>query len=362
MKTSSLKNLYKLVPILALSLVTTLSLSGRVSAASLSLTRNSVVDTGSYYVGDNPGPTWTDLEAGFSSGSIDDSLVMNEVPYPAYYRGWSFNFSSICEQASPTTLTITNHVSGGDQVDPTEDLGTSLALSGQSSLPVMSRSHGTDGALFGIPGEVTLIGDDNNNVVLAIPGGVDVVIEYDVSSLSIADLSNLVDTWMVDPENNSINSPVVSAPIATLTYDDSACATPDPDPTPTTTTTTTTLYCPSPGDTTQVLSADGDCDGDGITNKEEGYDPDGDGNPSTGTPSVDTDGDGTPDYLDTDSDNDKLLDKDEGTKDSDGDGIPDFRDPATKARLAETGENLIPLLSLIVLSLGGGVVVRKVRG
>ena len=58
-----------------------------------------------------------------------------------------------------------------------------------------------------------------------------------------------------------------------------------------------------------------DSDGDGIDNDTEGW--------SAGT---DTDGDGTPDYLDTDSDDDGLLDIDEGTDDGDGDGDGNWRD------------------------------------
>jgi fibro-slime domain-containing protein len=51
---------------------------------------------------------------------------------------------------------------------------------------------------------------------------------------------------------------------------------------------------------------------------------------------VDTDNDGTPDFLDTDSDNDDILDKVEGTGDSDNDGIPNYMDainnlPATSS-------------------------------
>jgi len=42
--------------------------------------------------------------------------------------------------------------------------------------------------------------------------------------------------------------------------------------------------------------------------------------------SLDTDLDGTPDFLDTDSDNDTVPDSIEGTVDTDADGIPDFRD------------------------------------
>jgi len=41
---------------------------------------------------------------------------------------------------------------------------------------------------------------------------------------------------------------------------------------------------------------------------------------------TDSDGDGVPDYIDRDSDNDGILDIDEGTGDDDGDGIPNFQD------------------------------------
>mgnify|MGYP006288393311 FL=1 len=70
-----------------------------------------------------------------------------------------------------------------------------------------------------------------------------------------------------------------------------------------------------------VVTCD-DADGDGICDEDEGRQFD-----------VDTDGDGTPDYRDTDSDNDGIDDSVElgttpGTTpvDSDGDSIPDFRD------------------------------------
>ena len=61
----------------------------------------------------------------------------------------------------------------------------------------------------------------------------------------------------------------------------------------------------------------GDCDNDGLSNAIEGI--------------VDTDGDGTPDFRDSDSDNDGITDAQEkGTgstpRDTDGDGTPDFRD------------------------------------
>lgn len=62
-----------------------------------------------------------------------------------------------------------------------------------------------------------------------------------------------------------------------------------------------------------------DSDGDGISDADEGRWDDGGAR--------DSDGDGTPDYLDTDSDNDGLTDKQEGTEDWDKDGIPNSIDP-----------------------------------
>ena len=47
---------------------------------------------------------------------------------------------------------------------------------------------------------------------------------------------------------------------------------------------------------------------------------------SASSPFSDTDGDGTPNYLDTDSDNDGIDDSVEGTTDTDGDGIPNYLD------------------------------------
>ena len=69
----------------------------------------------------------------------------------------------------------------------------------------------------------------------------------------------------------------------------------------------------------------GDTDMDGISDFHEGR---------SGGMSTDTDGDGAPDYLDPDSDNDGILDRDEAGDadpitspvDSDFDGVPDFRD------------------------------------
>ncbi len=84
----------------------------------------------------------------------------------------------------------------------------------------------------------------------------------------------------------------------------------------------------------------GDPDGDHLTNADEtlaGTDPhnadsDHDGiaddievGDDLGTPR-DSDGDGTIDALDTDSDDDGLLDADEGSLDTDSDGLPDYRD------------------------------------
>ena len=78
------------------------------------------------------------------------------------------------------------------------------------------------------------------------------------------------------------------------------------------------------------LEGDGDSDRDGVSNDKE-WDADGDGQGPD-----DSDGDGTPDYLDTDDDNDGFLTRDEDydrsgspyDDDRDGDGIPDYLDPA----------------------------------
>ena len=66
-----------------------------------------------------------------------------------------------------------------------------------------------------------------------------------------------------------------------------------------------------------------DADGDGLPDDAEGKD-------APGGP-IDSDGDGVPDYQDTDSDNDGILDGDEGTGDVDADGIPDVTDPINSA-------------------------------
>ncbi len=75
---------------------------------------------------------------------------------------------------------------------------------------------------------------------------------------------------------------------------------------------------------------DTDSDGDGILDKDEA------GDTNVVTPPIDSDGDGKPDFLDLDSDNDGLLDADEVTKhktsptksDTDGDGYTDFEEIA----------------------------------
>ena len=68
---------------------------------------------------------------------------------------------------------------------------------------------------------------------------------------------------------------------------------------------------------------DDDDDGDGVDSLNERADQDLDGDPSD---ALDFDGDGTPDYLDTDDDNDGLLTINEGLKDTDRDGTPDYHD------------------------------------
>ncbi len=72
---------------------------------------------------------------------------------------------------------------------------------------------------------------------------------------------------------------------------------------------------------------DTDSDADGVLDADEGDDSDGDGIPDRIESNIlDTDGDGTPDYLDTDSEGDGLLDAVEGLADNDGDGIPAYQD------------------------------------
>lgn len=74
------------------------------------------------------------------------------------------------------------------------------------------------------------------------------------------------------------------------------------------------IGCGGGGGTDAAPSFD-DADDDFISDQDEGRDQD-----------IDTDGDGTPDYLDTDSDNDGILDLHDGLSDTDGDGVPNFRD------------------------------------
>ncbi|MFT3740215.1 MAG: Ig-like domain-containing protein [Breznakibacter sp.] len=66
---------------------------------------------------------------------------------------------------------------------------------------------------------------------------------------------------------------------------------------------------------------DTDSDNDGISDRMES----GMENICNDTP-IDSDNDGTPDYLDTDSDNDGVPDKTEGFDDCDNDGVPNYRD------------------------------------
>lgn len=65
---------------------------------------------------------------------------------------------------------------------------------------------------------------------------------------------------------------------------------------------------------------DEDSDDDGLSDRDEAGDYDRD------TPPVDSDGDLIPDFQDPDADNDTIADGVEGTADPDGDGVPNFRD------------------------------------
>jgi hypothetical protein len=91
----------------------------------------------------------------------------------------------------------------------------------------------------------------------------------------------------------------------------------------------------SPTDKEVVEPTYSDQDGDYILDLHEGFiDPEAQDTASDGLYSRDSDGDGTPDYLDTDSDNDGILDAVEGGDsdvwtlpwDSDTDTIPDYLD------------------------------------
>ena len=76
-----------------------------------------------------------------------------------------------------------------------------------------------------------------------------------------------------------------------------------------------------------MLTAKDDSDGDGITNAFD-LDSDNDGILNNEEGTGDTDGDGSPDYLDLDSDNDGCYDVIEaGYDDPDGDGRPGTGDP-----------------------------------
>ncbi len=74
-----------------------------------------------------------------------------------------------------------------------------------------------------------------------------------------------------------------------------------------------------------LIEGDGDADSDGIPNYRD-TDSDNDSIPDEDESDNDTDGDGTPDFLDEDSDNDGIPDSVEGNNDTDGDGTPDYID------------------------------------
>lgn len=111
------------------------------------------------------------------------------------------------------------------------------------------------------------------------------------------------------------------------------------------------------GDGSVITGCGTDSDGDGITDTIEGRF-------ATGGP-TDTDGDGTPDYLDTDSDDDSIPDAVEwftpgcdsmpfaDLNDADGDGIPNFQDTDSDGNgLSDKLEACPPAAVLTALSLG----------
>jgi RHS repeat-associated protein len=96
-----------------------------------------------------------------------------------------------------------------------------------------------------------------------------------------------------------------------------------------------------------IVDALEDPDQDGISNNhEEGNDP---------NQPLDTDGDGIIDALDTDSDNDGILDIDEGTGDCDLDGIENFidNDPCPNACNLNCEEAIIEMMNFMLSSENG---------
>lgn len=237
-------------------------------------------------------------------------------------RAWSFaNPTQICQQASLKSLKIQYNIHL-EAYPGVLTYPTGLRY-GNQNLPVLSN-QAPSGVVWNPASET-----DPNTFLALIPNKpypqnsvVSTSITFDISTVPITAISQLAN-WIYLYSGNQGYDVSMQAPSAIITYDDAACS-------------GQTLYCPAPGNTSQVLTPSGDCDGDGITNQTEGYDPDGDGNPNSGTQSVDTDKDGIPDYLDVDSDNDKVPDSTEkgdgpnastNPKDSNGDGIADYRDP-----------------------------------
>ena len=225
---TNFKKLLNLSLALAISLSVIGFMGGGASAATqtVNLPRNQVVDTTSYYAGTTSGPTWGNI---FGSGvvvhhpgSSDDDLSATYNGANFYSRGWNFNAGLICEGASLSTLSITNNLKrpGTFAAAGERDFTTSLALAGQSSLPVISRTHGIDMATFALPSHanITSIGDTADNNSLAQSGGANVTIVYNVSGLTKSQLSQLALTYIIDPESSTASSPT-----ATLTYDNSSC-------------------------------------------------------------------------------------------------------------------------------------------
>lgn len=389
---TKLKNLLnlssKLVPVLALSLVTLAIVGGKVSAAtnsgSVTLTSqryypaaNNLLDISS----GNSAPFSAPFSAAYilpysasqlivnpcTSTPVDMSLTIN-LQYSGTPMSPSFGYIMVAgidssnnidpnqvstdpelilnaeNQAQSFTATLSNITTPNVGLEPilvsqSSVSGSQVVVSVNSLNYTLTYPDGMADCTYPASNQNPVISGSTGSATSTTPSGTTVVTgtslnasdpDGDTLKFSIT-AGNNSNYFAIDPDTGNITTTQTGIPAGTYTLtvqvDDGNGGTATAEVTITITDSpASTMYCPAPGDTTQVLTKEGDCDGDGISNETEGYDPDGDGNPSTGTNSVDTDGDGTPDYLDTDSDNDGLTDKEEGTVDTDGDGTPDFRD------------------------------------